>query len=130
MLLYLMDLIYREFVRNLMLLSKSQRAGSHHLPPVGIPLRNRFAAHPRLSGAGLAASVGDLNARHGALLLHKSHHSGNGVNMSVRPNADIKRGDASARFHGCGLKYDEPCAASGFGPQCDQLPIIGKPIRV
>jgi len=68
--------------------------------------------------------MGDLDARHSAVLLDNLYYPAQRLDVFVAPDADVKGGDAPERLHGGGLGDNQSRAAHSARTQVYHLPVI------
>jgi hypothetical protein len=96
-------------------------AGGHRRPAIRVIAGN--AAMPGRVGAGLAAGMGDLRARHRAGGGDQARQPSVAGDLRIVPQAQVLRRDAALRRHCRGFRDHQPGAADGAGMQVGQVPI-------
>ncbi len=119
-----LDLVDGQLGRGRVLLVEREGARRHGVPSVRVRA-DRGAALPGAVRRGLAAGVGELDGRHGALRGEEAGDAAVRLHLRVVPDAEVVRGDAALRGHGGGLDDDQARAAGRAGGVVREVPVGG-----
>jgi hypothetical protein len=108
-------------------ISERKRAGSQRLP-ASLAYRQGFVALPGHVGRGFTTGMGQLNSRHNSLSLDEAGDRFEPLNMPVRPDAAVRRGDPPFRRHGGGLEHDQRNPSDGTSAKMNKVPVGRRPI--
>jgi len=125
---HLLDLRFVQLPRLGVLRVKGNRRWTYRYPTTVLRLDAAMLADPRPMGAGLAPSVGQLDASHRALGGDKTGDALQRFDLLVVPQAQVLCRDAAIGSHGGGLGENQPGAADGTTAEVHQMPVIGQSI--
>ena len=106
---------------------KGQGAGAHH-GPAALGFGHRARAAPRAVGAGFAAGVGQLHARHAALRHNEVVDAPQHGHLLIFPQAQVFGTDAAFGRNSRGFLHNEGRAAHGPATQVHEVPVVGKSV--
>lgn len=118
------DLLRAQFVRHRVTLVEGERARRDGLPAEAVG-RQRGTAVECGVGAGLAAGVGELDARHHPVRVEEGGDPAVRPDLDVVPDAQVVGADAALGHHRGGLDEDQPGTADRPGAVVLQVPVGG-----
>ncbi len=117
------QLLAAQLVRHGVALVEGDRAGPQRRPAALLGRQRPFAA-PRRVGAALAARVGELEARDGAVGADLLDDAGEGLGLRLVPQPQVVRADAAFGGDAGGLEQDQARSADGAGDVVLEVPVV------